>query len=182
MAILTLPEAKDQLNIDEGDSRYDDELKTYLEALTSVVENELRQVVEQRDVVEYHDLYQAVQFVLRRVPAVDLSSVTKLSDSSVVDPSTLVLDDCGAVLLVSGQPLTGLYSVEYTAGPDVVPDNWKRAAGVILQHVWELQHGVGVVPAATVTTGDFMPARQFTGFTIPNRARELLGSPMPLLP
>jgi hypothetical protein len=178
VAIVTLAEAKLQLNIPAEDIRSDAELSTYLQALTPVVENTARRVVEQRDFSDLLDLDGALRFCLNNVPVTDLGAITKLDDGSDVDTGGFVFTGTGLVLVVnSGAPLSGLFQVDYTAGPDVVADNDKRGALVILQYNWELQRGVGNLSA--MGAGESYPT---LGFAVPNRAREWFGAPMPVLP
>lgn len=175
MPIVTLAEAKAQLNIDPADDRNDDEVSSYLEALTPVIERESGQVVTLREFTDELDLYRARTFTLARVPVVELLSVTRLdAPGTVYEPLNLhVNPTTGKVTVLLGPTLSGLLSVVYRAGYEEPPDNFKKAALVVLQHVWELQRGVGV---AQQRADDMTPGQ---GFLVPNRAKELLGAPMP---
>lgn len=180
MAIVTLSMAKAQLNIDATATSDDSELQTYVDAATAAVETQLGQVVDQQTVVEQLDFPgSATSFLLRSVPVLSLTSLATLDGSQVwaVSPSTMYVDSAsGLVTVLSGPPVKGSVLATYQAGYTAVPANFRLAALIIVQHLWETQRGtMGTVMGGGDDSG-YVAGR---GFAIPRRAIELLGSQLP---
>ncbi|MFF7949423.1 head-tail connector protein [Streptomyces griseorubiginosus] len=142
MALLTLDEAKAQLDID-ADS-YDAELQAYVNGVTDAIEAHVGPV-EHRSVTEVHDLPSsgAQVLVLRETPAVSLTSVAAvLSNGSGYAVDSLDLDGAiGTVRRLDGGRLYGPLRITFTAGRGEVPATINLAARIMVQHLWRTQYG-----------------------------------------
>jgi hypothetical protein len=63
----------------------------------------------------------------------------------------------------------------YQAGEVVIPDDYRLAALIIIEHLWETQRGTMGVQLGGDSEG-YSPGR---GFAIPRRALELLDTQLP---
>lgn len=173
--IVSLSDAKAQLNVAATYTDDDEELRRYIGAVTGVVEREVGRVVARRSITERQSLdVAATQVLLSNVPVISLTSVATVDGATTWAVSDLDVDgDSGLATVLAGEPLGGDVEVTYDAGMAIVPENYQLAALIILQHLWETQRGKsGPVPGG----GDLVvPA----GYAVPNRARELLGIPLP---
>ncbi|WP_121711750.1 head-tail connector protein [Streptomyces sp. E5N91] len=174
MALLTLTEAKAQLNI-RSDAD-DTELTAYIEAVGPVVERFVGPV-DPREVVETQDAPRdgARVLVLRTLPVLELTSVVPLlTGGTAYDVSKLVLDgDTGVVQRADSGWLRGPLRVTYQAGRTSVPATINLAARMLVQHLWKTQNaGRGPVLAG----GDDLAAEPIPGFgyAVPNRVLQLL--------
>lgn len=178
MAILTLADAKAQLNIPTSDTSEDVELQGFVDAATAAVETQLGKVVDPRTIVDQLDYAGAAQsFLLRSVPVISLTSLVSLDGMQTwnVSPSVMRVDAAsGLVTILSGPPVTGSTLATYQAGETAVRANVRLAAKIIVQHLWETQRG-----AMGVQLGDTETYSVGRGFAIPRRAIELLGSQLP---
>ena len=166
MSIVTLTDAKAQLNIASTDTSEDIELQGYIDAATTAVETQLGAVVDQRTCVDQIDLPGAsTSFLLRSVPVISLTSLTSLDGSqswTVTAPTMHVDGPSGCVTVLSGPPVLGSVLATYKAGVAAVPANIRLAALIIIQHLWDSEN--------------WSAGR---GFAIPRRAIELLGPQLP---
>ncbi|MFH9816142.1 head-tail connector protein [Streptomyces sp. NPDC017230] len=174
MALLTLAEAKAQLNITTDTS--DTELTAYIEAIGPVIERFVGPV-EAQQVVETHDVPRdgGRVLVLRRLPVMSLTSVEPvLTGGTTYAVGTLVLDgDTGVVRRADGGWLRGPLRVTYQSGRASIPATINLAARMLVQHLWRTQNaGRGPVLAG----GDDMAAEPIPGFgyAVPNRVLQLL--------
>ncbi|WP_435643872.1 head-tail connector protein [Streptomyces sp. H49] len=180
MSIVTLAEAKAQLNIDPADTSDDDELQAYVDAITGVVEDYKREVIEQRQVSEDLQLRHCRRFRLFSAPVVSLTSVRSVDGRTTWDVSAMRLSpDTGLVRVLFGPPVSGLVEVVYMAGYATVPERYKRGALVILQHAWETQRGSsGPVRGGVIGPEEVHPRFYYS---IPRKALEWLGAPRPVV-
>lgn len=177
MAIVTLPQAKKQLNIPDADTSQDDEIQFYIAASSGAVDRERGEAVDPRTVVDELSLSNTTTFLLTTTPVTELTSVAAVDGSQTWDAADLHVDArSGRVIVLSGPPLSGLVAVTYTAGYDPVPANFQLAALIILQHLWETQRGAGVGVQFGNGDQEFAPP---PGYAVPWRAAELLGSTLP---
>lgn len=172
MALLTLEEAKEQLNITSSSS--DVELQAYIDSLTAVVERYVGPV-EQREVSETVEGGAVV--CLRRTPVVALTAFTPLlTGGTSVEVVDVVVDgSTGIVRRVDGGRLTGgPWTVTYTAGRGEVPATINLAARMLLQHLWRTQNSARAPVFGggdDFSVGDPVPG---FGFAVPNRVLQLL--------
>nr|WP_237533073.1 head-tail connector protein [Streptomyces sp. SID685] len=175
-----MADAKAQLNIADGDTSNDAELQGYIDAATAAVETQLGQVVDPRTVIDQLDFPQSVtSFLLRSVPVLSLTSLVSLDGSqswTTTAPAMYVDGAAGCVTVLSGPPVKGSVLATYQAGLTSVPPNYRLAALIIVQHLWETQRGtLGTVMGG----GDDSGYTAGRGFAIPRRAIELLGPQLP---
>jgi len=179
MAIVTLADAKAQLNIQASDTSEDAELQGFVDAATAVVETQLGQVVEPRTVVDQFDFDSCTTaFLLRAVPVISLTSIVSLDGSqswTVTSPVMHVDGPSGSVTVLSGPPLVGMAVVTHQAGLTAIGANVRLAELIIIQHLWETQRGAMGVQLGG-DSDNWMAGR---GFAVPRRAIELLGPQLP---
>ena len=179
MALVTLEAAKDQLNISASDTSEDVELQGYIDAATAAVETQLGQIVDPRTVIDQLDFASSVMsFVLRSTPVISLTSLVSLDGSqawTVTSPTMYVDSTAGLVTVLSGPPVKGSVLATYQAGYTAVPANFRLAALINVQHLWETQRGAMGVQLGG-DTDNYVAGR---GFAIPRRAIELLGPQLP---
>ncbi|MFJ3704860.1 MULTISPECIES: head-tail connector protein [unclassified Streptomyces] len=172
MALLTLAQAKEQLDIES--SANDVELQAFIDGLTAPVERYIGPVLT-REVSE-HIEGRSDSMCLTHIPAVALVSVTPmLTNGPALDLDTLALDGPNGVVWRQGGTFARTrWTVTYTAGRgNTVPPTISLAARFLLQHLWRTQYG-----AARGQGGadDFSVSEQIPGFgyAVPNRVLELL--------
>ncbi|MGW1546614.1 head-tail connector protein [Streptomyces sp. NPDC002346] len=175
MALLTLADAKAQLNITTDSN--DTELQAYVDAATPVIERFIGPC-DETQVSEVHDLGRSGSrlLVLRKTPAVSVTSIVdELSGSEAVAATAVVLDgEVGSLRRRDGGALRGLLRVTYTAGRTEVPATVNLAARMLVQHLWQTQNASRgpVLPGG----GDYSVSEPVAGlgYAVPNRVLELL--------
>jgi hypothetical protein len=167
-AIVSLMDAKKQLNIrGMGD---DGEIRKYVMATTDIVEGYVGPTVKRT----YVDTFNG-RVMLRRLPLLELVSVTASGSSTSYDVADLTVNEFGQILGPTGSILCGNYTVEYVAGYEVIPQNRIQAALIIIQHMWDTQRPNDPRRPARPNADVFNP-QDAVGrfFSIPRRAVELL--------
>lgn len=173
--ILSLREAKKQLNIDPADTDDDEEIQGFIRAITAPCERTVGSLVR-RTVTEKH--MGGYALALNRPPVLSLTSVVAIEmnglDQELVD---LDLDGpTGIVQRLDGCYMRGPLRVTYVAGRIEVLAHVRLAASIILQHMWDTQRGQ--MGGVRVGGADEVFDPRF-GFSIPRRAQELLGDQPP---
>lgn len=183
--MLTLTEAKLQLNIDEADTSHDVELQVYVDAAVKVVERHTGLVGDLRTIAnERHDEPPTARLWLHHRPVRSVASVQRVDGSMSWDPANLDVDeDEGALLVVSGPLFSGLLEVTYEAGHVEVPKEFNLAARIIVQHLWQTQRGAWAGRGVRTVLEDSFEnlVGGGRGYAIPNAALELLGEPAPVV-
>ncbi|MEV8354625.1 head-tail connector protein [Streptomyces niveus] len=174
MALLTLDEAKAQLDIES--SATDTELGMYIDALTSVIEGYVGPVEEQEVTETVRGQGGAV--ALLRPPVLSLAALTPVSSGgAAVDVTGLHVDGpSGVVTYLNGSQFCGgPWTAVYTAGRVSVPPTINLAAVLLLQHLWRTRYGAarGGGPADDFSVQDPIPG---FGYAVPNRVLQLLES------
>jgi hypothetical protein len=175
MALLTLDEAKQQLDIET--STHDTELQAYVNALTAVIERHVGPV-ENRAVTETVD-GRGAALCLLQVPVVSLTSLTPIltGGPALATGDVAVDNELGVVRrLDGGNFYGGPWTAVYTAGRGSVPATIKLAALILLQHLWRTQYGASRGLSGVGGGEDFSvtePAPGW-GYAIPNRVLQLL--------
>jgi hypothetical protein len=172
MALLTLAEAKAQLDIDG--TAEDTELEAYIEALTAPIER-LIGPVEVREFTETVE-GRSASVCLSRVPAVALVSVEPAVDEGdALDLSRLVLDGATGIVRYRGGSFAGtLWRFVYTAGRTEDMPTVNLAARILLQHLWRTQYGASRAPVAGADDWSVNEPIPGFGYAIPNRVLQLL--------
>lgn len=176
MPVLTLDEAKLQLNIPASDTSHDVELADFVAAACLAVEHytgpaDDKQVVEQLRLGSAP----AAEVLLTTRPLVGVVSVTSSEPGGVTyDPANMDVDKWRGILTVDAGPLlTGRVTVTYTAGNGgIVPKTANIAARVILQHLWSTQRGGSRRPSAR--GGDDVVEVPGVGYAVPRAAVQML--------
>ncbi|BBA99274.1 hypothetical protein RVR_5821 [Actinacidiphila reveromycinica] len=186
MSIVTLDDAKKQINIPADATEFDDEVQAYCDGITAVIEDYKREVIEPRTIRE--DIEHAGRsgrcFRLWSVPVISLTSLTSVTGSTVWDVSPTVLrvnSNTGLVRVLSGPAVRGLAEAVYQAGYQTIPDNYRRGALVALQHNWETRRGAA---GGGVRNGVVGPEEVYDprwSYSIPRKALEWLGAPRPVV-
>lgn len=181
-AIVSLAEAKVQLQIEPGDTGDDDELRSYIEALTEVVEQYKHEVIVPRQVTEVIEIGRgrARRFRVWSAPLISLISVVSWDGTITWDVTQMRASESGLVKVMAGPPVHGDIVATTRAGWQPIPHRYRQGALVILQHVWEVQRGQGTAMSGVI--GQEEHYRQpGEWFTIPAKAKEWLGPPRPVV-
>lgn len=175
MALLTLAEAKAQLDIDTTTN--DVELQAYIDSLTAVIERHVGPV-ENRSVTEI--VYgRGTALALTQVPVVSLTSLTpRLTGGTPIGVDEVFLDgDSGTVHRVDGGSFGGgPWTAVYVAGRGGVPPTINLAARILLQHLWRTQYGASRGLSGIGGGDDFSVTEPVPGwgYAVPNRVLQLL--------
>lgn len=172
--IISLADAKAQLNTTTTVN--DEELRTYVEATTGVIEQELGMAVVRRPRTEEHCIRGGL--VLNWTPVVTLTSMALVDGTYTWNVADLHVSPAGVVTSPLGVAPYGNVTVTYLAGMSIIPENYCLAARIIVQQIWKTQRPDRGAPGRGSSLDDSMGYQQM-GFAIPNRAKELLGSGLP---
>lgn len=183
-ALLSMSEARRQLNISTtGD---DDELRDWIGAITPVIERHIGKTILRTTKVERRYLYGYTTMICTRTkPIISLTSIVTLDSGGPtwgVTSTDVDIDADAGTLLALIRPWYGNLKITYVAGMTAVPNNYAKAAGLILQHLWSSQRGKergapyvgGGLGSVTATPGAGYTSY---GYLIPEGALELLGPP-----
>lgn len=174
--IASLADARAQLGLRPDETGDDDELRSFIGAATGAVERALGRVVVRRTIVERQRVGRTAEVLLRQVPVLSLTSAVAADGSTTWDTAGLRVDgDTGLLTVTSGEQLAGAVDFTYQAGETIIPDDYRLAGLIIIQHLWETQRGTMGVQLG----GDNDNYAAGRGFAIPRRALELLGPPLP---
>lgn len=169
--IVSLSDAKKQLNIDSTDTDYDEEIQGFIRSITEVCERHVGALAR----TSYTEKHRGGRgMVLLHSPVLSLASVVAI-EASGTDQQVADLDldqPTGVVTRKDGRPMKGPFRVTYVAGQTSIPAHVRQAALIILQHMWETQRGT--MGGVRVGGADEAYDPRF-GFSIPRRAQELLG-------
>jgi hypothetical protein len=182
VSVLPLQDAKDALNIPQATITSDTEIAQYVATIQTCIERMTGGPLTNRSITERAELtsgYTVLQ--VRQRPLVSVTSIVSVASGQALDISAgLDLDpNAGTIRRKLGYPFYGPYftwlpamSVTYVAGWGAsVPAAFNTAARIILQNLWETQHGPSARPSMS---GDDMVTLPGWGFAIPNQAAELL--------
>ncbi|NUP37009.1 MAG: phage gp6-like head-tail connector protein [Streptomyces sp.] len=175
MALLTLDEAKAQLDIES--TAHDVELQTYIDGLAPVIERFVGPV-ENRAVTQTVN-GQGTTLCLTQVPVVSLTSLTPvLTGGRAIAVSDVAVDQALGVIrrLDGGAFCGGPWTAVYTAGRAEVPPTIKLAALILLQHLWRTQYGASRGLSSIGGGDDYTVTEPIPGFgyAVPNRVLQLL--------
>jgi hypothetical protein len=113
---------------------------------------------------------------VRQRPLVSVTSITDVASGVAQSTSDLEVDtNSGVIRRKLGWPFLGrggAYTVVYTAGwGTAVPPSFNEFARIVLEHLWQTQHGPSLRPSIGGEEEVTLPG---WGFAIPNRAVELI--------
>jgi len=170
VAILSLSEAKQSLNIDVPD--FDDELADYIAAAQECVDflcgpSEATTVTE---TIRNN----GQQLLLRTAPVLSLTSVTGQQYGAYVVGNLFLRKEAGIVGVSYGKPLlyNDWYTVVYSAGRASTPASIKQGVKIILAHQWRTRRGGNLRP--NLAGADDVSQVPGLGYAIPNRALQIL--------
>jgi hypothetical protein len=179
VAILSLSDARDHLNMEPGDTVDDEELRGFIEAATVAVENYTHEAIARRSVTQVRDVAWGSQVALGVRPVLSVTSIVSTDGTTTWDPDNLDLDNTSGVLSYrTGGLLWGRVVVTFVAGYEVIPANYLLAAKIIVGHLWETQRMPTMGRSAPGFGGEETPWTAEgvrSGYALPNRAVELLG-------
>lgn len=173
--LVSLADAKKQLNIvGDGD---DAELMRMLRSVTGPVERIVGSIVRRSWTEAVDGGHQKI--TLQRFPVLSITQVVE-SGAVLASSAYMVKLDAGVLTRVSGSYPTrwrvGVdnIAVTYEAGRVITGEDVSQAVKIILQHLWDTQRGGFNASPRDSDTYD----PRF-GYSIPRRAVELLGEPIP---
>lgn len=175
VGLVSLARTKQHLNLDTTTD--DEELRGFIAAVTKPIEDYLGRKVARQTVVERVTLASGSRtYVLASVPVISVTSVEQIDGSSSWTPDQLDVDTpTGTVTVLSGNTaFRGDLRFTYLAGESAVEENIQMAALITIKHLWETQRGnVGV------QFGDEYGPISPAPYALPNRAKDMLGVPLP---
>ncbi len=185
-AVLPLQDAKDALNIPQAVTTSDSEIQGYVATIQACLERMTGGPLVNRTVTERSEMMSAQTVIpVRQRPLVSVTSVVSASGGAIDISAGLDLDvNAGLIRRKLGLPFYGPFfqwlpqvTVTYVAGWGTsVPASFGSAARIIIQNLWETQHGPSARPSMGAST-DMVTMPGF-GFAIPNQAAQLLEGSM----
>ncbi|AEM87085.1 head-tail connector protein [Streptomyces violaceusniger] len=173
MALLTLDEAKAQLNLTTV--THDVELQAYVDSITAMVEWYVGPV-EPQSVTETVNGRRGT-LCLTRIPVVSLTSFTPiLTGGTALTVADVTVDPLTGVVRRKdgGTFCGGPWTAAYTAGRDAVPPTLNLAARMLIQHLWRTQQGPGRPGLGGADDFDVTQPVPGFGYAVPNRVLQLL--------
>jgi hypothetical protein len=172
MALLTLAEAKAQLDIET--TMHDQELNAYIDALTPIIERYIGPV-ENRTVTETLDS-KGLTLAVTQVPAVSLTSITPvLGGGLALNVDDVALDGAAGIIRRTDGSFFGggPWEVIYIAGRGEIHPTINVAARILLQHLWRTQYGAA---RGNSSSDDFDVNEPVVGwgYAVPNRVLQML--------
>jgi hypothetical protein len=186
--VISLQDAKDALN--ETSTAYDTEIDSYVASIESNLEQFTGGPIVNRTITAERTEMTCYQTVIpvRQRPLVSVTSITSASGGAIDISAGLDLDaNAGLIRRKLGLPFYGPFfswlpqvNVTYVAGwGTAVPAAFNDFARIVIQHLWESQHGPSQRPSMGGGETVMMPG---FAFAIPNRAAELLNGSLNGMP
>jgi len=190
-SVLPLSDAKDALNIPQSTTTFDAEIAQYVATIESSLERMTGGPILNRTVSERAELQNGYTVLLvRQRPLVSVTSIVSVASGTALDISAgLDLDPvAGTIRRKLAYPFYGPFftwlpamTVTYVAGWGTsAPAAFNTAARIIMQNLWETQHGPSARPQMGVQ-GDMVTLPGW-GFAVPNQAAEILEGSLNGLP
>jgi hypothetical protein len=181
VGLVGLDVAKKILRIPLNEHDYDDDVLSVTRAATAAVELETGKVPIRRTIVEHRFLRQPTyRYAVRRRPILALTSIERLQNGIpivTILPPWAGITEAG-IVSVASSPIWGAVRTTYVAGPAITPPNVREAAGYIIEHLWANRRGSSSRPRIG---GQAASDDTVSTYSIPNRARDLLGRRGPLV-
>lgn len=192
--LLSLPEAKDHLNIPTADRTRDAKLLNFITELTPVIENFTGPILQRVIQNEKYDIGPGTTWIsLRNRPMLSLQSVTEYRGPIPYPLTQVATPDLGAIYSyewestgrvvrrtvgggVTAFPagITSVY-VSYTAGRSAIPPNITGAVKELLRvHFQDTQQGPPRAGGGSFGQQDLEPTQEIMGFFISGKVREML--------
>lgn len=173
--VVSLAEAKKQLNIADDDTDDDEEISGFVRSVTEVCERHVG-ALSRKTYAELHS--GGYMLALNHPPVLSLTSAVGVRNN-VIDQAVADLDadpGTGVIRRLDGCYMAGPIRVTYLAGRADIPPHVRLAALILLQHLWDTQRGQ--MGGVRVGGSDEVFDPRF-GFAIPRRVLELLGDQPP---
>lgn len=175
VAIISLDYLRQHLTISDDEHGEDDELRSFIDTASLVVEEYTGTVWARRTLVE--DVYVSGGTGYLRPPVQSIVGVTSLDGLSVLTVPTVIDGFTGTVAGMTD----GWARVTYVAGAAEVPEHVQKATAIIAAHLWETQRpATANAPALGGFDSPAPPSGR--GYLIPNQASQLLGGKAPNRP
>jgi len=182
-ALLPLQDAKDACNIPQANTTVDSELAGYVATIESCLERMTGGPLLNTVITAERTEMMSLQTVIpvRQRPLVSVTSITSASGGAIDISGGLDIDqNAGTIRRKLGLPFYGPFyswlpqvTVTYVAGWGITtPAAFNTAARIILQNLWDTQHGPSARPSMSGAE-ELVTPPGFT-FGIPPRAAELL--------
>jgi hypothetical protein len=181
-AVLPLADGKDALNIPQATTTADAEIQGYIASIEACLERFTGGPIINRAVTERAEMMSDQTVILvRQRPLVSVTQIVSASGGTIDISAGLDLDtNAGLIRRKLGLPFYGPFfqwlpqvNVTYVAGwGTAAPATFNTVARMILQHLWDTQHGPASRPSIG-PAGDLVTVPGF-GYAIPNQAAELL--------
>ena len=178
-AVISLQDAKDMLNIPQATTTFDAEIASFVATIESSLRGMTGGPIVNRTITgercEFNGWYEMLQ--VRQRPLVSVTSITSVQSGTALDVSSLDINPAARTIRKKDRsPFSSdsaVVLVTYVAGWGTsVPPAINTAARVILDHLWNTQHGPSVRPSMGAIELTTPPG---FGYAIPNYAAELLG-------
>lgn len=192
IGLVSLADAKRQLGIDPTETSDDDELRSWIAAMTGPVELHKNEVIVQRQFTfTWEQRREGWKFRLFKLPVVQLLSLSGIiwgttttyvsspiaagttTGAYYIDPDTGIVKQ-----IMPGLSLGGYLTATWTAGYSVIPQHYQNAAMMLLQALWETRRGPGGV-GGVIGAEELADYRHFEA--LPRKVRELLGPARPVV-
>lgn len=180
-SVLPLQDAKDTLNIPQASTASDTKIAAFIATIESNLERATGGPLVNRAVTERAEMMSNQTVILvRQRPLVSVTSIASASGGNIDLSGGLDLDvNAGTIRRQLGLPFFGPFfawlpqcTVTYVAGwGTAVPAAFASFARIVLQHLWDSQHGPATRPGMGAEEMATIPG---FGFAIPNMAAELL--------
>lgn len=167
-ALITLAQAKQQLNKPDSDTADDAELEGYILAASEAVEDHLGYLAARRTVVEDQTLDGTGVVCLQASPIAQLVSVVALADDSDVTDAASVTDHQNGIVAIAA---SGTHRFTVVAGLPSTPWKVNLATRIVLDDLWESQRRL----RSARSIDDPMEGPRRPGYAIPYQAMALLG-------
>jgi len=182
-AVLPLQDGKDALNIPQSNTSSDSEIQAYIATIESNLERATGGPLLNRTISNERAEMTSYQTVIcvRQRPLVSVTQILSASGGTIDISGGLDIDqNAGTIRRKLALPFFGPYfqwlpqvNVTYVAGWGTsAPATFNVFARMVLQHLWDTQHGPSARPAMG-SQADLVTVPGF-GFAIPNQAAELL--------
>ncbi len=177
MRVITLADAKGFGQIPLTDTAIDAELQGFIDTADEQIQKIIGGPILNSSVTERVAVGQNfTSIAVRQRLLVSVTSITDRASNVALDLSDIDVDtNSGVIRRNLGLPFFsrgGVYDVVYTAGFGTsVKASFIEAAKIIVGHFWDTQHGPSLRPNFG---GEDLVVMPGMGFSIPNRAAELL--------
>lgn len=192
LGIVSLADAKRQLGIAPSETEDDDELRSWIEAMTGPVELYKNEVVVQRQFTyTWEQRRDGWKFRLFKLPVLQLISLSGIiwgTTTTYVSSPVAAGTTTGAYFIdpdtgigkqiLPGPSLAGYVTAVWTAGYLVIPQHYQNAAMMLLQALWETRRGPGGV-GGVIGPEELADYRHYEA--LPRKVKELLGPARPVV-